>query len=679
MRKEDIKQPQKQTKRPQKQTKRSPRQTRVYELARELGISSKNMIEELRSYGVDVKNHMSTLDPEMVQLVKSEYFDQHGEEETSKSDAEETGMPLRGVEAIEVEEYITVGQLAEQLQMRPTELIKQLMKIGIMASINQAMDYAALENLSEHFGFKPVRKPTLEDTLLADEPDDPEALVPRPPVVTIMGHVDHGKTSLLDAIRDSNIMDTEAGGITQHIGAYHVSLESGSVVSLDTPGHEAFTAMRARGAQVTDVVVLVVAADDGVQPQTIEAINHARAANVPILVAINKIDKSDANLERTKRQLAEHELVPEEWGGQNLFVEISAKEKIGLDALLDMILLEADLLELKGNPNRFARGTVIEAKLDQNRGPVATVLVQNGTLRIGDVFIAGVYDGKVRAMRNDRGEYVKEAGPSIPVEVLGFAGVPEAGDKFYVLADEKDAKAISEQRLAKHRESQLRPQSRITLEELYKQIRDGSIKELNLIIKGDVQGSLEALVETLGNLNTTEVQLNFIHKAVGSITETDVLLASASNAIVIGFNVQPTVGATRAARNDGVEIRMYNVIYNIISEVRAAMEGLLEPEIHEVVLGRAQVRQLFNVPRLGTIAGSYVSSGRMVRDQFLRVIRGNREIYSGQLNSLRRFKENISEVQAGYECGIGMEHFSDFQEDDILECYTHEKVARRLS
>ena len=652
--------------------------TRVYELARELGVSSRTMVEELRSYGVNVKNHMSTLDPEMVQLVITEYSEQHPED-VKAEDEEEIDLQFQQPEALEIEEGITVGQLAKTINAKPTDLIKRLMKFGIIASINQVLNYESLETISEHFGFKPLKKPTLEDILLKDEPDDPSKLVPRSPVVTIMGHVDHGKTSLLDAIRKTNVMDTEVGGITQHIGAYHVNLENGSVVFLDTPGHAAFTAMRARGAKVTDVVVLVVAADDGVMPQTVEAINHAKAAGVSILVAINKIDKPDANPEGTKRQLAELGLMPEEWGGQNIFADISAKNVTGLEELLELLLLEADLLELKANPSRLTRGTVIEAKLDKGRGPVATVLIRNGTLRIGDAFIAGLYYGKVRAMINDRGENVREAGPSIPVEVLGFTGVPQAGDKFYALKNEKDAQAISELRLARHREDTLNPQSRISLEDLYKQIREGNIKELNIIIKGDVQGSVEAITESLMNLNTREVKLNLIHRAVGNITETDVLLASASNAIIIGFNVRPTGSAFKKATIERVEIRTYDIIYNVIADVRAAMEGLLEPEIREVLLGRAEVRELFRVPRLGVIAGSYVSNGRIVRNQSLRVLRGNREIFSGKVDSLRRFKDNIDEVASGYECGIGMEGFNDFQVDDILECYTHEKITRRLS
>jgi translation initiation factor IF-2 len=483
---------------------------------------------------------------------------------------------------------------------------------------------------------------------------------------------------LLDAIRQSNVMDTEAGQITQHIGAYHVELENGNVVFLDTPGHAAFTAMRARGARATDIVVLVVAADDGVMPQTIEAISHARAAKVPILVAINKIDVETARPDYVKQQLAEHDLVPEEWGGQTIFVEISAKDGVGIDELLEMLLLEAELLELSANLNKPARGTVIEAKLDKGRGPVATVLVQSGTLHVGDAFIAGRYYGRVRAMIDDRGHRVKKAEPSTPAEVLGFTGVPEAGDRFYAVEFERDAKAISESRQAEHRETQLGPQSRVSLEDLFQQIREGDIKELNVIVKGDVQGSVEAVSDSLLKLSTHEVKINIIHQAVGGITETDVLLASASNAILVGFNVHPTTGAIIAKEREEIDVRTYSVIYNLISDVRSAMEGLLEPEVREVVVGRGIVRELFKAPRMGTIAGSYINWGRIIHNYALRVLRDNRLIYEGKVDSLRRFKEDVSEVQANYECGIGVNAFDDFKVDDVLECYTHERVPRTL-
>ena len=653
--------------------RKRPKSSKIQVLARRIGISIRELSASLRADGINPRE-VESLDAETIESIVLEYG---GDNKEVEGEAEEEQIKI--LEGVPIEEGITVAQLSEKLGARPSILIKILMKAGIMASVNQPLDYKTLEIISQQFGFEAKKKPSLEEMLLTEEPDDPEKLVHRPPVVTIMGHVDHGKTSLLDSIRDTNVIASEHGGITQHIGAYHVQLQGGSVVFLDTPGHEAFTQMRARGAQVTDVVVLVVGADDGVQNQTVEAINHAKAAEVPILIAINKIDLPDANPDSAKRQLSEHGLVPDEWGGQNIFVEISAKERTGIDFLLDMLLLQSELLELKANPAREARGTVIEAKIDRGRGTVATVLVQNGTLEVGDIFIAGFYDGKVRAMINDRGEYVKEAGPSTPVEVLGFTGVPEAGDKFYVLGDEKQVKALSDYRLNLFREEHMVRPIRITLEDLHLKIQEGETSELNIIIKGDVRGSIEALSESLQELSTDEVKLNVIHQAVGSITETDVLLASASNAIIIGFSVRPTAEAMTAAKREGVDYRTYNIIYDVIADVRAAMEGLLEPEIREIVIGRAEVRDIFNVPRLKQVAGCYITTGRMVRGQFLRVIRNNREIHSGTIDSLRRVKDDVTEIQAGYECGIGIASFSEFEIGDILECYTQEKVARRLT
>ena len=693
------------------QTKR--KKIRVYELAKQYGVSSKEFVEELRGYGVPVKNHMSTLDSETVELIETERnatkptAAEPPEAKTEQPRAKKKTKKVAAVSTIDeakvieskteateedtaiseekettsvpqIQEGVTVSLLASELGFKGTEMIMRLMKLGIMASINQRLDYATLQAISDQFGFEAVRKLTLEEQILQDEPDDATDLLARSPVVTIMGHVDHGKTSLLDAIRQSNVMDTEAGQITQHIGAYHVELESGSVVFLDTPGHAAFTAMRARGAQVTDIVVLVVAADDGVMPQTVEALNHAKAAGVPILVAINKIDVENARPDYVKQQLADYDLVPEEWGGQTIFVEISAKERIGIEDLLEMLLLEAELLELSANPNKPARGTVAEAKLDKGRGPVATVLVQSGTLNVGDVFVAGRYYGKVRAMINDRGHRVKNAPPSTPVEVLGFTGVPEAGDQFFAVAAEKDARALSESRQAEHRATQLGPQSRISLDDLFQQIQEGDIKELNVIVKGDVQGSVEAVFDSLHGLSTDEVKINIIHQAVGGITETDVLLASASNAIVVGFNVHPTTGALIAKENEDIDVRTYSVIYNLISDVKSAMEGLLDPEVREVVVGRGIVRELFRTPRMGTIAGSYVNWGRIIRNYALRVLRDNRLVYEGNVDSLRHFKEDVTEVQANYECGIGVSAFDDFKVDDVLECYTHERIPRSL-
>ena len=671
---------------------------RVYELAKRHGLSSKELIAALEELGVPVKNHMSTLDPETIMLVESELDPQQEisaeekkevdiepeieveatleeEEDEIKSEIEEeepTDAPLR------VQEGVTVGTLASILNLQSTQLIMQLMKLKVMASVNQSLDYQTLLILGEHFGFEVVQEKTLEEQLLLDEEDPPESLVARAPVITIMGHVDHGKTSLLDSIRESNVSESEAGNITQHIGAYHVELENGNIVFLDTPGHAAFTAMRARGAQATDIVVLIVAADDGVMPQTIEAINHAKAAQVPIVVAINKIDVTGARADYVKQQLVENDLVPEEWGGQTICVEVSAIEGTGIELLLEMLLLEAALLELKANPDKSARGVVIEAQVDKGRGAVATVLVQSGTLTVGDAFVSGRYSGRVRAMMSDDGKRIKIAGPSTPVEVLGFTGVPEAGDIFYAVESERDARAIGEERQDKHRISKLGTHSHVSLDDLFQQIQEGDIKELNVIVKGDVQGSVQAISESLLKLSTGEVKINIIHEATGGITETDILLASASDAIVVGFNVHPTTEAVKATETEGIDVRTYTVIYDIISDIRAAMEGLLDPEVREVIIGRAEVREIFKVPRLGSVAGSYVNWGRITFNQPLRVLRENRLIYEGKVDSLRRFKDNVNEVQANYECGIGIDEFDDIKVGDVLECYVHEQVARTL-
>ena len=656
---------------------------RVYELAKEYNLTNKELIALLEEHGVRVKNGMSSLDPDTVALIESELADEpvdkteatseEGGENTSESEAIDTNGGLQ------VEEGTTVADLATSLELQPSALIMRLMKLRVMASINQRLDYNTLVMLGEHLNFEPVRSRTLEEELLTEIPDDPESLQPRAPVVTIMGHVDHGKTSLLDSIRQSNISESEAGNITQHIGAYHVNLKGGSIVFLDTPGHAAFTAMRARGAQVTDIVVLIVAADDGVMPQTIEAISHAKAAKVPIVVAINKIDVPGARSDYVKQQLAEQELLPEDWGGQTICVETSAIDGTGIDFLLEMLLLEAALLELKANPNKPARGVVIEAEVDKGRGAIATVLVQSGTLRVGDVFVSGRYSGRVRAMMDDFGKRMKETGPSCPVEVLGFTGVPEAGDRFYVVESDKDARTISETRQDQYRNEKLGANSHVSLDNLFQQIQEGEIKELNVVLKGDVQGSVQAVASSLLELSTDEVKINIIHQAVGGITETDILLASASDAIVVGFNVHPTTEAVQAKETEGIDVRTYNVIYNLISYIHSAMEGLLDPEVREVVIGRAEVRELFRVPRLGLVAGSYVNWGRISFNQPLRILRDNRLIHEGKVNSLRRFKDNVNEVQANYECGIGIETFDDLKVGDVLECYVYEQVARSLS
>ena len=655
---------------------------RVYELAKQYNLTTKELIALLEEHGVRGKKDMSSLDPDTVALIESELIAEPQEDVVStleESVETSTDASPDTTDKLQIEEGTTVADLAASLALQPPALIMQLMKLKVMANINQRLGYDTLVMLGEHLNFEAVKSPTLEEELLVEIPDPPESLKPRAPVVTIMGHVDHGKTSLLDAIRQSNISESEAGNITQHIGAYHVALEGGSVVFLDTPGHAAFTAMRARGAQVTDIVVLIVAADDGVMPQTIEAISHAKAAKVPIVVAINKIDVPGARPDYIKQQLSEHELLPEDWGGQTICVETSAAEGTGIDFLLEMLLLEAALLELKANPSKPARGVIIEAEVDKGRGAVATVLVQSGTLRVGDVFVSGRYSGRVRAMMDDLGKRLKEAGPSRPVEVLGFTGVPEAGDRFYVVESDRDARLISETRQDQYRTEKLGANSHVSLENLFQQIQEGEIKELNVVLKGDVQGSVQAVASSLLDLSTDEVKINIIHQAVGGITETDILLASASDAIVVGFNVHPTTEAVQAKETEGIDVRTYNVIYELVSYIRSAMEGLLDPEVREVVIGRAEVRELFKVPRLGLVAGSYVNWGRITYDQPLRILRDNRLIHEGKVNSLRRFKDNVNEVQANYECGIGIETFDDLQVGDVLECYVHEQVARSLS
>jgi translation initiation factor IF-2 len=578
---------------------------------------------------------------------------------------------------------LTVKEFAELVGQRPGDIIKKLMEIGQMLTLNQAISLDAALLITEGLGLKAdvsVEKEGEELLQEAVEWDEGEQLEPRPPVVTIMGHVDHGKTSLLDAIRQTKVTEQEAGGITQHIGAYTVRVHGKQATFLDTPGHEAFTAMRARGAKITDIVVLVVAADDGVMPQTVEAIHHATAANVPIIVAINKIDKPGVNPERVKHALAEYNLIPEAWGGQTIFVEVSAKQKIGLDALLEMILLQAEVLELKADPHRLAKGAVVEAKLDRGRGPVATILVQSGTLRVGDAFVVGTFSGRVRALITDTGGKVSEAGPSTPVEVIGLPGVPAAGDPFVVVHDERVAREIAESRQQKQRIAELAAgTARVTLDDLYARIKEGEVKELALVIKSDVQGSAEALSEAVEKLSTQAVKLRVIHAGVGGITETDVLLASASRAIVIGFNIRPEPKAAALAEREGVDVRLYTVIYDAIADIKAAMEGLLEPTLKERVLGRAEVRQVFAIPKVGVVAGCYVLDGTISRATAgVRVIRDHVIVYEGRLGSLRRFKDDVREVQQGYECGIGVENFGDIKTGDIIEAYVVDKVAAKL-
>jgi len=578
---------------------------------------------------------------------------------------------------LKVGETITVGDLAKRMGVKAGEIINKLMSMDVMATINQAIDYDIASIVAGEFSFQvePAEMEFEESALKT--PSTTENLKPRAPVVTIMGHVDHGKTSLLDAIRQSNVIDGEAGGITQAIGAYHVHINGRDIVFLDTPGHEAFTAMRARGAQVTDIVVLVVAADDGVMGQTVEAINHSKVAGVPIIVAINKIDKPGADPEKIKQALTEHGLLSEQWGGDTIFCEVSAKKKINIEELLEMILLQADVLELKADPDLPARGIIIEAKLDRGRGPVATVLIQEGTLKEGDSFVSKTESGRVRAMINDQGRRIKEAGPSIPVEVIGFSSVPQTGAEFFCVEDEKKARGIADYWTRKAREKELSSLSKVTLEQLYQRIKEG-VKDCAVIIKADVQGSIGAISDALNKLSTDDIKLKIIHSSTGAISETDVMLASASKAIIIGFNVRPDARVVEIAQQEGVEIKLYDIIYNVISDVRAAMEGLLEPEYKEVVQGRAEVRELFKVPKVGTIAGCYVTDGKIMRSNNLKLVRDSVVVFDGKILSLKRFKDDAREVQAGFECGISIEGFNDIHPGDVIEAYFTEKLEKKL-
>jgi len=575
---------------------------------------------------------------------------------------------------IKIDEAILVSDLAKRMGVKAGDVIRELMALGVMATLNQVIDFETASVVASEFNYEAEKISFEEESLIRPEEDDPEKLRPRPPVVTIMGHVDHGKTSLLDGIRQTNVMDGEAGGITQHIGAYDVTVNNGQIVFLDTPGHEAFTAMRARGAEITDIVVLVVAADDGVMPQTLEAVNHARVASVPIMVAINKIDKPEADPEQVKRQLAEHDLNPEEWGGDTVFVNVSAKKGKGIEELLEMILLQAEVLELKANPDKPALGHVIEAKLDHSRGSVATVLVQEGTLHTGDAIICGPHHGKVRAMTDDRGERLDSARPSMPVEIQGLSGVPMAGDDFMVLADEKVAKQVSSHRVQKQRVRQLSRSSGLTLEKYHEQMGGISVKDLNLIIRADVQGSVEALTEAIQKIVSTEVKINIVHSATGAIAESDILLAAVSNAIVIGFNVRPNPKVRDLASEQNIDIRFYDVIYNVVNDIKTAMAGLMESTYEEHLVGRSEVREIFNIPKVGTIAGCYVTEGKVERGQLVRLLREGVVVYNGKIVSLRRFKDDAKEVQSGYECGIGIENYNDVKVDDVIEGYEIEEV-----
>ena len=691
---------------------------RIYELAKELNIPSKKLIEILSSeFNIQVKNHMSMIDNEDAELIKELLTNKDNDESDEKPDVvkeyeeiendaanvkvkknkvqvnkknndnvkkEVSSEPEKKEDIIEIGKTITVKEMADKLKKPITEVIKALIFMGVMATINQEINFEVAEKLGEKFNTKVIKKEEseeLEKSIQKDSDIDTDSkedhIEKRPPIVTVMGHVDHGKTSLLDSIRKSNITKTEAGGITQHIGAYTVMINNQKITFLDTPGHEAFTAMRARGAQITDIVVLVVAADDGIMPQTIEAINHCKAAKVPIIVAINKIDRPGANPDRVKEQLTKYDLIPEDWGGSTICVPVSAKTKQGIDNLLEMITLSADILELKANSKRKAKGVVIEARLDKGRGPVATLLVQNGTLHSGESIIVGSTYGRIRAMFDDKGKKIKSAGPSIPVEILGLSEVPEAGDKFNVMKDEKTARDMADKRKEKLRKEYLETSShKVSLEDLYKQIKEGKIKELSLIVKADVQGSVEALKQSFEKLSTDMVKVRVIHGAVGAITETDVTLAAASNAVIIGFNVRPDNNALALAEKENIDIKTYRVIYNAIDDVKAAMEGMLEPEYQEVLLGKAEIRQLYKISAIGTIAGCYVVSGKIVRNCDIRLVRNGVVVLESKLASLKRFKDDAKEVQSGFECGLSIENYNDIKEGDVIECFTQEEVKK---
>ncbi|MBQ7082287.1 MAG: translation initiation factor IF-2 [Oscillospiraceae bacterium] len=607
---------------------------------------------------------------------------QRGKPQFSRKDKEAQKMRRLEMERqrrqkleITIPDEIQVGELAARLKVTAAEVIKRLMMLGVMASVTEVIDYDTAAMVAMEIGAKVEKEVvlTIEDRLIDDSEDSDENLQERSPVVVVMGHVDHGKTSLLDAIRHANVTSTEAGGITQHIGAYRVMVNDRPITFLDTPGHEAFTSMRARGAQVTDIAILVVAADDGIMPQTVEAINHAKAAGVSIIVAINKMDKDTANPERVKQELTEYELVPEEWGGDIICVPVSAITKMGIDTLLEMVQLVADMKELKANPDRLAKGTVIEAKLDKGRGPVATVLVQNGTLRTGDIIIAGTSVGRVRVMLDDRGNHVPEAGPSVPVEITGLAEVPSAGDIFNAVEDERLARELVEQRRHEQKEEAFKSYQKVTLDNLFSQIAQGEMKELPIIVKADVMGSVEAVRQSLEKISNEEVRVRVIHGAVGAVNESDVMLAEASNAIIVGFNVRPDPVAKENAENAGVEMRMYRIIYDAIEDVTAAMKGMLAPKYKDVELGRAEIRQVYKITGVGTVAGCYVLEGKLARNANIRVVRQGIIIADDKMSSLKRFKDDVREVATGYECGVTMEKFNDIKEGDILEAYIVEE------
>ncbi|WDV47743.1 translation initiation factor IF-2 [Clostridiaceae bacterium M8S5] len=676
---------------------------RIYQIAKELDISSKELIKNLKDMDVEVNNHMSTVDDETLEIIHQLFTEQESaveeetktidkkentknkkeekkapKKETKKENKRETVKEEKKENEIEMGDTIIVKDFAELLNISPTQLIGKLMALGVMASVNQDIDFDTASIIGEEYGFSIVQTQEDEEELNElDFEDDEKDLKPRPPVVTVMGHVDHGKTSLLDYIRSSHIANKEAGGITQHIGASTVRINGKKIVFLDTPGHEAFTSMRARGAQITDIAILVVAADDGVMPQTIEAINHAKAAGVPIIVAINKIDKEGANPDRVIQELAEQGLVSEDWGGDTIMVPVSALKGQGVEELLEMITLVAEMLELKANPNRRAVGTVIEAELHKGKGSLATVLIQKGTLRVSDAFVAGAASGKIRAMLDEKGKKVKKAGPSTAVEIMGLSEVPDAGEIFYVVDDEKIARNIAEKRKQKLRDERNKSRQVVSLDDLFTQIQSGQIKDLNIILKADVKGSIEAVRQSLEKLSNEEVKVRIIHGGVGAITESDIMLATASNAIVIGFNVRPTISAMSVAKTEEVDVRTYRIIYKAIEDIQDAITGMLEPEFKEVAIGRAEIRATFKVPNIGLIAGVYVIDGKITRNANLRLLRDNIVIHEGEIGSLKRFKDDVKELATGYEGGIGIKNFNDVKEGDVIEAFVIEEIKRK--
>ncbi len=644
---------------------------RVYELARQLGLSSKELIKRLKALDIKVKSHASTLDEETVELVKDEIADALRIAEEKKKEK----MPV-----LKVDFPVSVKGLSIKLNTKPAEIIKLLMKHNLFATINQNVDDDMAREVAEKLGYRLESALTQEEELLAEHKreDKPEELSMRAPIVTLMGHVDHGKTLLLDTIRKTRLVEKEEGGITQHIGAYEVETSRGRITFLDTPGHEAFSAMRARGANVTDIVVLVVAADDGVMPQTKEAIDHARAAGVPIVVAINKCDLERANPEKVKQQLGEFDLTPEERGGKTITVDVSAKTGEGVDNLLELLLLEAEMLELKANPSRPAKGIVIEGRLSKGSGPVAAVLVQSGILKLQDVVTIGAHYGKIKTMKDDRGRNVREALPSKPVEVSGLSAVPSAGDRFYVVRNEKEIREISNEKIKNMRLKGLVTPTRVSLEDLYREIQEEKVHELRVVVKADAQGSMEAFLDSIKNLQTDEVSLRVIHAGIGNINSSDIMLAAASNAVVIGFHVIQEPKAMAVSRRESVEVKSYGIIYEAVSEIKAAMEGLLGPEIKEIALGKALVKEVFQVSKVGTVAGCVISEGKLSGQASVRLLREGGVVFSGRISSLRRFKDDVKEVSEGSECGIGLEGCKDIHKGDVIEAYYTEEVKRKL-